>query len=137
MKKLLVVLPILLLIVLEGTSQTSKDTVHLPIEQVKKAISIIEVSKVQQEELVLTKKALQVAENRLVLKDSVIYYNSLKDKMYLSIIDGYKKNLSNSDQIISNLEHNIKVEQRNTRVQKVYKWIALAGGLTAGFFISK
>lgn len=91
----------------------------------------------QQEELVLTKKALQVAENRLVLKDSVIYYNSLKDKMYLSIIDGYKKNLSNSDQIISNLEHNIKVEQRNTRVQKVYKWIALAGGLTAGFFISK
>ena len=137
MKKLLVVLPILLLIVLEGTSQTSKDTVHLPIEQVKKAISIIEVGKVHQEELILTKKALQLAENRLVLKDSVIYYNSLKDKMYLSIIEGYKKNISNSDQIISNLEHNIKVEQRKTRVQKVYKWIALVGGLTAGFFISK
>lgn len=137
MKKLLIALPILLLIALEGISQTSKDTVHLPIEQVKKAISIIEVGKVQQEELILTKKALQIAENRLILKDSVIYYNSLKDKMYLSIIEGYKKNLSNSNQIVSNLEHNLKVEERQTRIQKSLKWVFVAVGFAGGFLIAK
>lgn len=137
MKKLLIALPILLLIALEGISQTSKDTVHLPIEQVKKAISIIEVGKVQQEELILTKKALQIAENRLILKDSVIYYNSLKDKMYLSIIEGYKKNLSNSNQIVSNLEHNLKIEERQTRIQKSLKWVFVAVGFAGGFLIAK
>lgn len=137
MKKLLAVLPILLLIVLDGTSQNSKDTVHLPIEQVKKAISIIEISKVQQEELILTKKALQVAESRLIMKDSIIYYNAQKDKMYLSIIEGYKKNLSNSDQIVSNLEHNLKVSERQTRIQKSLKWLFVAAGFAGGFLIAK
>lgn len=126
-----------MLIALDGISQTSKDTVCLPVEQVKKAINLIEVGKVREQELDLTKKALTLAESRLASKDSIINLNLVKEKAQLSVIEGYKKNLSNSNQIISNLEHNIKVVERENRLQKPLKWIFGAIGLAAGILISK
>lgn len=130
-------LPILLLIVLDGISQTSKDTVCLPIEQVKKAISIIEVGKVHQEELILTKKALQIADSRILLKDSIINLYIQSDKFYKEIIEGYKKNISNSDQIIDSLEKSLTLERRRSRWQKLTKWLTAVGGITFGILISK
>lgn len=130
-------LPILLLIVLDGISQTSKDTVCLPIEQVKKAISIIEVGKVHQEELILTKKALQIADSRILLKDSIINLYIQSDKFYKEIIEGYKKNITNSDQIIDSLEKSLTLERRRSRWQKLTKWLTAVGGITFGILISK
>lgn len=126
-----------MLIALDGISQNSKDTVNLPIEQAKKAINIIEVGKVREQELVLTKKALTLAESRLSSKDSIINYLFSKDKAYQSIIEGYKKNLSNSDQIVSNLEHNLKVTEGEVKKQKGLKWLFGAGGVLTGFLIFK
>lgn len=130
-------LPILLLIVLDGISQTSKDTVCLPIEQVKKAISIIEVGKVHEEELILTKKALQIADSRILLKDSIINLYAQNDKFYKEIIEGYKKNITNSDQIIDSLEKSLTLERRRIRWQKLTKWLTAVGGITFGILISK
>ena len=138
MKKQLITLTTTLLIASSCISQTSSDTtVSLPITQLKKAINLIEKGKVMEQELILSKESIAILESRIVAKDSIFNLFKLKEQSYLAIFDNLKKNLSNSDEIISNLESQLKLEQKRLKRQKLSKWAALITGLSIGFIITK
>jgi hypothetical protein len=109
----------------------------LPITQLKKAINLIEKGKVMEQELILSKESIAILESRIVAKDSIFNLFKLKEQSYLAIFDNLKKNLSNSDEIISNLESQLKLEQKRLKRQKLSKWAALITGLLIGFIITK
>jgi hypothetical protein len=138
MKKQLITLTTTLLIASSCISQTSSDTtVSLPITQLKKAINLIEKGKVMEQELILSKESIAILESRIVAKDSIYNLFKLKEQSYLSIFDNLKKNISNSDEIISNLENQLKLEGKRLKRQKLSKWAALITGLSIGFIITK
>ena len=125
------------LIAYESISQSSNDTACIPIAQLKVAINKIETAKVVQNELQLTKNALNIAEKRLVVKDSIINVHELKEVAYKAIIADYKKTEQNSEQVIFNLEKAITLEQRKTRRQKFGKVLGVIAGVAFGVLISK
>jgi|GEM_PF-1464456 len=119
------------------TTKVKKDTVGIPIQDLKKAINIIERGKVVEQELVLTQKALAVAEIRIVLKDSAINEQKVKDLLYKEIIDNYNKKMANSDVIVDGLQKSVVRETKRGNRNSVLKWIFGGLGLAAGIFISK
>lgn len=118
-----------MLIAFVSTSQTSADTVCLPLEQAKAAINIIEKGKVVQQELALTRKSLTVAEDRIKVKDSTIKQFLIKEAAYLGAVNNLKATIANNDKIIENLEKTITLERKNARGKNVWKWIALAASI--------
>jgi hypothetical protein len=141
-KKLLLLISILIAItgfsqVPSDTARLKKDSVSIPIEHLKKAINIIEKGKVVEQELILTQKALTVAETRLANKDSIISGQNVRDSLYKEIIGNYKQNISNSEQITENLEKSLKIETRRANQNSALKWITAGLGLALGILIGK
>lgn len=126
-----------MLIAFASTSQTSSDTVCLPLPQLKKAVNLIEKGKVMEQELIVTQKALQLAENRLAVKDSIISLFNKKEDVYQSVIANYIKTVSNNERMIGNLEESLNLQKKNTRNQQSAKWVYLGAGLLFGILIAK
>jgi hypothetical protein len=121
----------------ESISQTSKDTICLPIEQVKKAINTIERGKVLDEELSLTKNKLQIKDSIIILKDSIISQFLYRESNYKSLIENYQSNINNDGKMINNLQTAINLSKKISRRQAVSKWIVGILGLSIGFLIAK
>ena len=137
MKKLIIILLTITLTASEGISQTSSDTICLPIAQLKKAINKIEEGKVVAEELSLTKNSLAVANQRIALKDSIIQKFEIKGNAYEATLFNYQQININLESIIQNYKKEVSLQRKLIRRQKLSKWLAGGLGLAVGFLISK
>ena len=90
-----------------------------------------------EQELIVTQKALQLAENRLAVKDSIISLFNKKEDVYQSVIANYIKTVSNNERMIGNLEESLNLQKKNTRNQQSAKWVYLGAGLLFGILIAK
>jgi uncharacterized protein YdcH (DUF465 family) len=121
----------------ESISQTSKDSICLPIDQLKKAINTIERGKVMEEELSLVKNKLQLKDSLIVLKDSIISQYVFRENNYQSLMSNYQNNISNDGKIIDNLQTTINLSKKISKRQAVSKWIVGILGLSIGYLIAK
>jgi len=137
MKKRILLATIITLTALESISQTSSDTVCLPVSQVKKAINLIERGKVADKELELSREAIALLEKRISVKDSIISAQNVKEEAYKSIVANYKQSVANSEEIVSNLEKSLVLERRRARRQGFMKWVTAAGAFVLGVIVIK
>ena len=135
MKRLLIMLVIIMLIASESISQTSADTVCLPLNQLKMAINKIEEGKVMSKEIGLLKDKIQSVERRLVVKDSLISVFMNNESNYRNLINNYESNISNNATIVENLEKSLKYQKRIANKQKFQKWMVAVLGVGLGYLI--
>lgn len=121
----------------ESISQTSKDSICLPIDQLKKAINTIERGKVIEEEISLVKNKLQLKDSLIVLKDSIISQYVFRENNYQSLMSNYQSNIKNDGKIIDNLQTTINLSKKISKRQAVNKWIVGILGLSIGYLIAK
>ena len=126
-----------MLTALESTSQTSNDTLCIPVSQLKTAINKIEEGKVAAKEVVLLKDKIEVIERRVVVKDSLIGMYLKNESNYRSLIVNYETSLLNNDTQIKNLETSVKYYKKIGRRQKFQKWVVAALGIGLGVFLIK
>jgi hypothetical protein len=123
---------------LKSISQTFKDTlVSIPKSKLQKAISIIERSKVTEEELNSYKSMVALYEQRVIKFDSI--YKTFRDKEenFNRIFHNQEQRNLNDNIIISNLTTNVSMKDSQLRKQKKSKWVYLSIGAILGFLISK
>lgn len=128
-------LVIIMLIALESISQTSADTVCLPLSQLKIAINKIEEGKVMGKEIVLLKDKLETVERRVMVKDSIILVYQKNESNYRRLINNYESNISNNSTIVANLEKSLKYQRRVANKQKFQKWMVAVLGVGVGYLI--
>jgi hypothetical protein len=122
----------------KGISQTFKDTlVSIPKSKLQKAISIIERSKVTEEELASYKSIVSLYEQRVIKFDSI--YKTFRDKEanFNKIFYNQEQRTLNDNIIISNLTTNVSMKDAQLRKQKKSRWVFLPIGAILGFLISK
>lgn len=124
-----------MLIALDSISQTSADTVCLPLNQLKIAINKIEEGKVMSKEIVLLKDKLQSVERRVIVKDSLILVYLKNESNYRRLINNYESNISNNATIIANLEKSLKYQKKVANRQKLQKWMVAVLGVGLGYLI--
>jgi DNA repair exonuclease SbcCD ATPase subunit len=137
MKKLLITLLTITLTASEAISQTSSDTICLPTSQLKKAINRIEECKVIAEDLALTKQSLNLANQRISVKDSIIQKFEVKGNAYEATLLNYQQINNNLESIIQNLKKEVSLQKKAFRRQKLSKWFAGGIGIAIGFLIAK
>jgi hypothetical protein len=122
----------------KSISQTSRDSlVSIPKSKLQKAISIIERSKVTEEELNSYKSMVALYEQRVIKFDSI--YQTFRDKEanFNRIFHNQEQRSLNDNMIISNLTKNVSIKDSQLRKQKKSKWVYLSIGAILGFLISK
>lgn len=124
-----------MLIALDSISQTSADTVCLPLNQLKIAINKIEEGKVMAKEIGLLKDKLQSVERRVVVKDSLILVYMKNESNYRRLINNYESNISNNATIVANLEKSLKYQKKVANRQKLQKWMVAVLGVGLGYLI--
>jgi NAD+--asparagine ADP-ribosyltransferase len=138
MKRQIILLITTTLIALSSISQTSNDSVIcIPNSQLKKAITIIEKSKVTEEELSLSKVKLSIFQTSLSVKDSLISVYKSKEIDYKNILQNQTNAITLSNRIITNLEKNIEINAKLIRRQKTKKWIVGLLGIGIGIILTK
>ena len=128
----------LVLMTSKSISQTSRDSlVSIPKSKLQKAISIIERSKVTEEELNSYKSMVALYEQRVIKFDSI--YQTFRDKEanFNRIFHNQEQRSLNDNMIISNLTKNVSIKDSQLRKQKKSKWVFLSIGAILGFLISK
>ena len=128
----------LVLMTSKSISQTSRDSlVSIPKSKLQKAISIIERSKVTEEELNSYKSMVALYEQRVIKFDSI--YQTFRDKEanFNRIFHNQEQRSLNDNMIISNLTKNVSIKDSQLRKQKKSKWVYLSIGAILGFLISK
>lgn len=137
MIKRIIIVAITMLIASESISQTSKDTICIPIVEIKKSINLIERGKVAEKELLLSKEAIILLEKRILVKDSIIAEFKTKEKTYLEIQDNYDALVFSSNEIAQNLEKSLVLANRKYKRQGFMKWVGVAAAFSIGYLISK
>ena len=137
MKKLLSILLITTLTALESTSQTSNDTLCIPVSQLKKAITKIEEGKVSALEVNLLKDKIQLIERKVVVKDSLIGVYMKNESNYKRLVNNYETSLLNNATQINNLEISVKYYKKIARRQKFQKWAVGVIGIGLGVLLIK
>ena len=137
MKKQIVILIIFQLLIFKGISQTALTSdstyVSIPSYQLKKAINIIEKSKVTEKELILTKEKVINLDKIIIGKDFIIKEQELKEGVYKNIIGDLNKTIKNLDDVTINLEKKSFIQEREIRKQKWKKWGTLLAGVGVGY----
>jgi Zn-dependent metalloprotease len=122
---------------LKGISQTASTSdstfVSIPANQLKKAINIIEKSKVTQKELDFTKEKVVNLDKIIIGKDYVIKEHETKEGVFKNIIGDLNKTIKNLDEVTINLEKKSSIQQREIRKQKWKKWGTLLAGVGVGY----
>jgi hypothetical protein len=126
-----------MLIALGSISQTSNDTLCIPVSQLKKAIVKIESGKVAAQEVVLLKDKIQLIERKVALKDSLIVIYMKNEGNYRRLINNYEATIENNAKLINNLEVSVKYHKKIARRQKFQKWAVGAIGIGLGVFLIK
>lgn len=124
-----------MLTALDSISQTSADTVCLPLSQLKIAINKIEEGKVMGKEIQLLKDKVQIVERRVIVKDSLILVYMKNESNYRRLINNYEANISNNAVIVANLEKSLKYQKRVANKQKFQKWMVAVLGVGVGYLI--
>ena len=138
MKKQIILLITITQIALSSISQTSNDSlICIPNSQLKKAITIIEKSKITDEELSILKVKLSIFQTSLNVKDSVINIYKSKEIDYKNILQNQTNAITLSNKIITNLENNIKINAKLIRRQKTKKWVVGLLGIGIGIMLTK
>ena len=138
MKKLILILTILVLNNLKGTSQIVSDsTTAIPNSQLRKAINIIEKGKLLQAELELTKEKVVILEARIDNKDTIIYNYSLKDVKWNKFYKNYQTESYNNKQYQSNTQKIFQKQELTINRTKKSKFLFLTIGLAIGIYIHK
>lgn len=115
-----------------------KDSITcIPNSQLRQAIKIIEYGKIVQKELTLTKTGVKILEDRIKIKDSIIYQYKLKDSLWkkdytLLTIENLnmKGEVGNQQKIADNYK-------KQLNKHKIDKWLFLAAGFALGKFVVK
>lgn len=140
MNKQIIIQLILVLLTLNATSQTvstSKDSTTLPNEQLKKAINIIEVAKVQKKELYVVKEKVLQMDSLIATKDSLIFQLKKKSSYQDSVIKGYVSVVGNFKKSLENANEAFEIQKGVLKEEKKKKWIALILGVALGKFLIK
>ena len=123
--------------IFKGISQTASTSdstyVSIPSYQLKKAINIIEKSKVTEKELILTKEKVINLDKIIIGKDFIIKEQELKEGVYKNIIGDLNKTIKNLDDVTLNLEKKSSIQEREIRKQKWKKWGTLLAGVGVGY----
>jgi hypothetical protein len=137
MKKLLITLATTILIASQAISQTSsKDSVTcIPNSQLKKAIELIEKSRVHEEEIENLKQTMNLFRKSVINKDSIITIMSGREIEYRTIMTNQSKQITNSHVLVNNLERNIEVRNKFYKSQKKKSAITALVGIVLAFFI--
>jgi len=138
MNKQIIVLLISILTISKGISQTSNDTlISIPKSKLQKAISIIEKSKVTEEELSAYKTMVALYEQRISKCDSITKIFREKEDNFNRIFHNQEQKSLNDNIIISNLTKNVSIKDSQLSKQKKLKWFFIPIGAILGFLISK
>jgi hypothetical protein len=137
MKKRLITLATTILIVSQAISQTSnKDSVTcIPNSQLKKAIELIEKSRVHEEEIENLKQTMNLFRKSVINKDSIITIMSGREIEYRTIMTNQSKQITNSQVLVNNLERNIEVRNKFYKSQKKKSAITALVGIVLAFFV--
>jgi hypothetical protein len=129
----------LILLQLSSISQTSKDSVLIPIPsfQLKKAINLIERGKVAEQELNLSNQKILLLDESLKKKDLIISEYSTKDSLSQKAIYGYKTMVDNLEKSLANHKAITTIDKIKNRKQKLKKWYSLIIGVGIGYLIAK
>jgi hypothetical protein len=118
-------------------SQTYDSSTLIPNSQLRKAINLIEKGKIVQEELTLTKEREKYLENRLKIKDSILFHFATKEQYYKKIDSNYKIEIGNFKQVISNDKLIYNLQSAKMVGLKRKKWLFLAIGSISTYLITK
>ena len=118
-------------------SQNYDSSTYIPNSQLRKAINLIENGKVVQEELKFTKEREKYLENRLKIKDSVLFHFATKEQYYKKIDSNYKIEIGNYKQVIFNDKLVFEIQNSKIVGLKRKKWLFLAVGSLATYLIVK
>lgn len=137
MKKLLITLATTILIASQAISQTSsKDSVTcIPNSQLKKAIELIEKSRVHEEEIENLKQTMNLFRKSVINKDSIITIMSGREIEYRNIMTNQLKQITNCQVLVNNLEMNVEVRSKFYKSQKKKSAITALVGIVVAFFI--
>lgn len=129
----------MILLQLSSISQTSKDSVLIPIPsfQLKKAINLIERGKVAEQELNLSNQKILLLDESLKKKDLIISEYSTKDSLSQKAIYGYKTMVDNLEKSLANHKAITTIDKIKNRKQKLKKWYSLIIGVGIGYLIAK
>jgi len=129
---------ILILFKFQAISQIASDSVtSIPNSQLRKAINLIEKGKVMEEELKLTKEREKYLENRLVIKDSIIYHYATKEQYFKKLDSNYQIELGNLKQVVFNDKLIYNLQSSKIIGLKRKKWLFLAVGSLTTYLITK
>ena len=137
MKRLITTLIVLVLMKSQVISQTYDSSTLVPNSQLRKAINLIENGKIVQEELTLTKEREKYLENRLKIKDSILFHFATKEQYYKKIDSNYKIEIGNFKQVISNDKLIYNLQSVKIVGLKRKKWLFLAIGSLTTYLITK
>ena len=137
MKKRLITLATTILIASQAISQTSsKDSVTcIPNSQLKKAIELIEKSRVHEEEIENLKQTMNLFRKSVINKDSIITIMSGREIEYRNIMTNQSKQITNCQVLVNNLEMNVEVRSKFYKSQKKKSAITALVGIVVAFFI--
>jgi hypothetical protein len=137
MKKLLITLATTILIASQAISQiSSKDSVTcIPNSQLKKAIELIEKSRVHEEEIENLKQTMNLFRKSVINKDSIITIMSGREIEYRTIMTNQSKQITNCQVLVNNLEMNVEVRSKFYKSQKKKSAITALVGIVVAFFI--
>jgi hypothetical protein len=137
MKKRLITLATTILIASQAISQTSsKDSVTcIPNSQLKKAIELIEKSRVHEEEIENLKQTMNLFRKSVINKDSIITIMSGREIEYRTIMTNQSKQITNCQVLVNNLEMNVEVRSKFYKSQKKKSAITALVGIVVAFFI--
>ena len=137
MKRLIITLIILVLLKSQVISQNYDSSTYIPNSQLRKAINLIENGKVVQEELKFTKEREKYLENRLKIKDSILFHFATKEQYYKKIDSNYKIEIGNYKQVIFNDKLVFEIQSSKIVGLKRKKWLYLAIGSLTTYLITK
>ena len=124
-------------------SQTShplpnKDsTLALPISQLWRAIIWIERGKLCEQEVVMLEKLVDNLEQKVGNRDSIIARHQRNETDYKLMVKYYKDMYANGEEVIKNLDENIRIHQKFIKREKRKKYLYAIAGAAFGFFILK
>jgi hypothetical protein len=122
----------------QGISQIASDSVTcIPNVQLRKAINLIETSKVYKKELDLSKDKIGLLEKRIVVKDSIIGKFESKEVLYAKLEADYKSEIRNWRDYANNTQKIYDRQKTLIFLGKFGKWVYLGVGVAAGIMISK
>ena len=129
---------ILVLMTSKGISQNSNDSVTcIPNYQLRKAINLIEQSKVIKEELDSTQKLVEYLNKRITTKDSLLFRYGQKDQYWKKIDGVNKEKIGNLNKVVDNQNKVINIQSKAIRRGKFGKIALLLLGFSTGIIISK